>query len=94
MRTEEYLRGYDSCRNIVRGILIKNKELQANEELMNLAQYPYYENDGKDWHPDCKGCKYWDWDAWFDYLGCIQEIKIEEIEDHCEFRKEKEVEEK
>jgi len=57
MRTEQYLEGYDACRNALQTIIAENEELQHISELMELAQYPYYKRDGKDWHPDCNGCK-------------------------------------
>lgn len=83
MRTEQFLTGYDACRNVLQSILTEYPELQKITKLMILAQYPYYEDDGKDWHPDCKGCKNWDYNDLDNYWCCFLKIKIEDIKEHC-----------
>ena len=92
MRTEQYLDGYDCCRNALQGIIGKHPELQQNKDLMKLAQYPYYESDGLDWHPLCEGCKNWDWDDWNNAYLCFKGFnKPSKIKNNkCEFREEKE----
>jgi len=82
MRTDEFLRGYNSCRRDLQDILVKNPELQENEKLIDLAQYPYYETDGKDWHPDCDDCKFRKLNIDYEY-SCVKNVKIEEIKEHC-----------
>lgn len=82
MRTEQFLRGYDSCRSNLQHILIKNLELQKNKELMEIAQYPYYKDDGKNWHPDCSYCDHRVLNIDLEY-NCIKNVKIEDIKDHC-----------
>lgn len=81
MRTDEFLRGYDSCRSNLQDILVKNPKLLENEELMKIAQYPFYKEGGKNWHPDCGNCDYRDLSllGWY----CIKNIKIEDIKEHC-----------
>lgn len=86
MRTDQFLNGYDSCRSALQNIIAENEELQKDKRLMELAQFPYYKNDGKDWHPDCKGCDFWQQDMDYNYY-CIKEIKIEDIEDRCTSRR-------
>lgn len=87
MRTEEFLDGYDACRITLQKIIAENNELQRISELMELAQFPYYKKDGKDWHPDCNGCKFRQLSM--DYnLYCIKNINFEELGEHCEAREE------
>ena len=82
MRTEQFLRGYDSCRGNLQDILTKNPKLQENEKLMDLAQYPYYEHDGKDWHLDCYNCEFRKMSIDLDYY-CSKKVEINKIKEHC-----------
>lgn len=82
MRTEQFLRGYDSCRGVLQDILTKKPKLQENEKLMDLVQYPYYETDGKDWHPDCFNCEFRRMSIDLDYY-CSKNVDINKIKEHC-----------
>jgi len=78
VRTEQFLEGFNSCRNCLHGLLVKYPELQKNQELLRLAQYPYYEDDGIDWHPDCEGCKNYIMNMDYD-LSCKENINYKDI---------------
>jgi len=82
IRTEEFLRGYDSCRGNLQDILSKDVRLQKHTKLMDLAQYPYYETDGKDWHPDCDNCKFRKQNIDY-YYYCSKKVDINKIKEHC-----------
>jgi len=82
-RTEQFINGYDSCRSVVKSILIEFPELLANEKLLELAIFPYYKEDGQDWHPECGNCKHWDYDGFNDIMCCFVDVDITGIKNIC-----------
>lgn len=49
MRTEQFLEGFDECRDEIISILRMNvSNEQKLEKIQHLAEYAYYESDGKD----------------------------------------------
>lgn len=87
MRTEEFERGYDSLRGCIQGLIGSNIELRKNEDLMHLAQYPYYIEEGIDWHPDCDGCKHRILDEWGEYI-CYMNVNFQDLGYKCDKREE------
>lgn len=85
MRTEQFLRGYDSCRGQIQELLKKRPELQSDQDIMKLAQTPYYKEDGIDWCIDCEGCKHWVFNMDY-YLDCALDVNISKIEGKCDKR--------
>jgi len=77
MRTEEFLRGYDVLRSRLQELIAADKTLQL-ESLLKLAQYPYYNKEGKDWCCRCYKCPHRILD--FDHEMCC-ELGISEVLD-------------
>jgi hypothetical protein len=84
-RTEQFLQGYDSCRRGIQHILYNNKELLAYPELLELAEFEYYKEDGKDWNLLCHDCKNYVLDMDYNYVCKLKGIF--RIKDNkCELR--------
>lgn len=89
MRTEQFLNGYNDCRKALQSLLSKIEHLQSYNELkdiIELAEYPYYKEDGRDWDVLCQDCKNWELDT-MDWEYFCKIAKFDKIQNNkCESR--------
>lgn len=73
MRTEQFLEGYDSGRHHIASLIDLEPE-ELRKALIQFAEFPYYESDGRECYYKCKSCGHFED---FEFINNECELKID-----------------